>query len=77
MTIPEGTKTKTEFISLNLYDDDGNAYPSELEIQVNDFEVTVIGVICTVMAGIVANNPQDDIKDAIRNAGYKSQEIIF
>jgi len=70
-------KTRTEFIEATLFDNDGNAYPASVEIEVNDFVVDVMSVMRSDDGSVLLNNQQEDITEAIRNAGYKSQDIKF
>jgi len=77
MNVPENTLTTTEYLKLDLFDDEGNAYKSELKLDVNKYEVTILGVLVPFKAlRVKLNNPSDDIIDAIRRE-YKDQEIIF
>lgn len=68
-------KTKRELILCKLHDDDGNAYPTFLEVDVDDFEVTVRSVNCSTDKEL--NNPHEDITNAIRSEGHKNQVINF
>lgn len=74
-SLPSAIKTDSETLVCKVYDNDGNEYHAIVEMDVNDFEVTVISVYCSTDKEL--NNAQDDIRDAIRNEGHKNQVINF
>jgi hypothetical protein len=65
-------RTVTETINVKLSDVDGDTHPAIVEIDVNDFEVTILNVFAKTAKEL--SDPMYEIRDELRKF-YRTQEI--